>query len=46
MLVGEVRAKHWIKLLHREDPEWGLEKQTPNFWQDAKHLLEISTEQV
>lgn len=38
MLIGKGQAKHWIKLAHWENPERDLEKQTPNYWQEARRL--------
>ena len=36
MLFGESQAKHWMKFVQRELPERDLEKQIPNFWQEAR----------
>ena len=40
MPVGEDQAKHWLKLAEREHTKGDLEKQTPNFCQDARKLAE------
>lgn len=38
MLVGEGQAKHWMRIAGWEHPERGLEKQTSNYWEEAREL--------
>ena len=40
MLVGEGQAKHWMKLAQWEHHEQDLEKQAPNFGQNARTVAE------
>lgn len=38
MLAGDGWTKHWMKLAQGEHAERDLEKQTPNFCQEARTL--------
>lgn len=38
MLVGEVQARHWMRIAGWEHPESNLEKQTSDYWEEAREL--------
>lgn len=40
MLVGEGQARYWMRIAGWEHPERDLEKQTPNFGEEARKLAQ------